>query len=93
MNVLGEWTQANLALAQKNPAFDFYGLRQPGRPRPIYTSSRTLAPAKILGGKFSSSIVAKGCFIEKDCVVTNSIVGIRMHLEEGACAIGYADLF
>lgn len=40
-------------------------------------------PAKILSGKLSNCIIGDGCFLRR-CTVKNSIVGLGVHIHEGA---------
>ncbi len=68
--------EANLQLADRNPAFD---LSLPGAP--IYTQGRFLPPSRIDRATIRGSLVADGCRIEEGAVVENSIVGLR-------CVIG-----
>uniref|UniRef100_A0A7S0QTD3 glucose-1-phosphate adenylyltransferase n=1 Tax=Pyramimonas obovata TaxID=1411642 RepID=A0A7S0QTD3_9CHLO len=77
--------KANLALAKRDPRFDFYhGMnKRTGKAAPIYTRSRTLTPALVAGGEFHESILAKGTLVEEGCVVQGSVVGVRSHLEPG----------
>jgi glucose-1-phosphate adenylyltransferase len=84
IGTIKSFLKANLALAKKDPAFDFCGMnKRTGKAAPIYTNPRTLTPARIAGGSFSESMVAKGTLLEAGCVVKGSIVGIRSHLGEG----------
>ena len=68
--------EANLQLADPNPAFD---LSVPEAP--IYTQGRFLPPSRIERASIRGSLVADGCRIEEGAVVENSIVGLR-------CVIG-----
>ena len=68
---------ANLALAQQPPRFEFYDPNQP-----IYTSPRFLPPAKIIDCKVQDAIVSPGSFLEK-CTVENAIIGLRSRVDQG----------
>ena len=69
--------RANLALAkQPKPDFSFYDADFP-----IYTRPRSLPPSKILNTEITESMVCDGCII-KSARVINSIIGIRMRMEE-----------
>jgi len=70
--------EANLALAQQPPRFEFYDAENP-----IYTSPRFLPPAKITQCKMSQSIVSHGVDMS-DCIVENSIIGLRSRIGKGA---------
>jgi glucose-1-phosphate adenylyltransferase len=73
--------RANLALVkQPDPDFSFYDTEFP-----IYTRPRSLAPTKILHIDLKESMVCDGCII-KSARVVNSIIGIRMRIEEN-CVI------
>lgn len=69
--------EANLALAQQPPPFEFYDPLQP-----IYTSPRFLPPAKIEQCKVTESIISHGCTLFQ-CTVDNAIVGVRSYVSNG----------
>merc|ERR1712087_270666 len=69
---------ANLALTQDPPRFEFYDAVNP-----IYTSPRFLPPAKLSGCTIKDAIISHGCFLQQ-CKVTHSIVGLRARICEGA---------
>jgi glucose-1-phosphate adenylyltransferase len=64
--------EANLELARSNPPFDLTSVDMP-----IYTRSRSLAPARIEGATVRSSLIADGCRIEEGAVIENSVIGLR----------------
>jgi glucose-1-phosphate adenylyltransferase len=68
--------QANLALT-RHPAtgFNFYETK-----KPIYTRARFLPPSKVNDSKIKDSVIGEGCLILQ-AAITNSVVGIRMHIE------------
>lgn len=68
---------ANLALAQNPPRFEFYDPNQP-----IYTSPRFLPPAKIVHCKVVDAIVSPGVYLDR-CVVENAIIGLRSRINSG----------
>eukprot|EP00891_Asterochloris_glomerata_P007782 jgi/Astpho2/7782/Aster-06074 len=70
--------EANLALAQQPPKFEFYDPQTP-----IYTSPRFLPPAKIVHSKIADAIVSHGAFLE-ECTVENAIVGLRSRIGKNA---------
>jgi len=68
---------ANLALAQTPPRFEFYDAENP-----IYTSPRYLPPAKIERSKIVDAIISHGAMLG-DCTVENAIVGLRARIGKG----------
>lgn len=82
---------ANLALTDIEPAFDFYDAEMP-----IYTHNRNLPPSKINFAELESVNCSDGCIITR-CVITHSVIGVRSTIEtgtylEGVCCMG-ADYF
>jgi len=75
--------EANLALAKKEPLFEFYDANNP-----IFTSPRFLPPAKITNSKLEDSIVSHGAYLE-ECSVKDAIVGLRSRVLKG-CKIDRA---
>ncbi|GHU23347.1 glucose-1-phosphate adenylyltransferase [Spirochaetia bacterium] len=70
--------EANLELTTLNPRFDFYDEKLP-----IYTHMRNLPPSKMNFSNMNQSIAAEGCIIT-NANITNSIVGVRTVIEQGA---------
>ncbi|XP_042004535.1 glucose-1-phosphate adenylyltransferase large subunit 1-like [Salvia splendens] len=68
---------ANLALTDEFPKFEFYDPKTP-----FYTSPRFLPPTKIDNCKIKDAIISHGCFL-RECVVEHSIVGERSRLDSG----------
>ncbi|CAI9765505.1 unnamed protein product [Fraxinus pennsylvanica] len=68
---------ANLALADEFPKFEFYDPKTP-----FYTSPRFLPPTKIDRCKIKDAIVSHGCFL-RECIIEHSIVGERSRLDIG----------
>ncbi|KAL8556094.1 hypothetical protein ACS0TY_003775 [Phlomoides rotata] len=68
---------ANLALTDKLPKFEFYDPKTP-----FYTSPRFLPPTKIDNSKIKDAIISHGCFL-RECIVDHSIVGERSRLDSG----------
>ncbi|XP_052180438.1 glucose-1-phosphate adenylyltransferase large subunit 1-like [Diospyros lotus] len=68
---------ANLALTDKSPKFEFYDPKTP-----FYTSPRFLPPTKIDKCQIKESIISHGCFL-RECRVEHSIVGERSRLDSG----------
>ncbi|GAV71760.1 NTP_transferase domain-containing protein [Cephalotus follicularis] len=69
--------EANLALTEQQPKFEFYDPKTP-----FFTSPRFLPPTKVDKCRIVNAIVSHGCFL-RECSVENSIVGIRSRLESG----------
>ncbi|KAL7156623.1 hypothetical protein ABFS83_02G021600 [Erythranthe nasuta] len=68
---------ANLALADEFPKFEFYDPKTP-----FFTSPRFLPPTKIDSSKIKNAIISHGCFL-RECIVDHSIVGERSRLDSG----------
>ncbi|CAL9083788.1 unnamed protein product [Musa textilis] len=69
---------ANLALTEQPPKFQFYDPRTP-----IFTSPRFLPPTKIEKCRILDSIISHGCFLH-ECSIEHSIVGVRSRIDYGA---------
>ena len=69
---------ANIALAQPDPAFDLYD-----EEAPIYTRARMLPPAKIQRSDVRNSMIAEASIVT-DATVEDSVVGIRSFISDGA---------
>ena len=63
--------ESNLALADPNPAFEFYRAGVP-----IFTRQRFLPPAKLEGCRIEKGIVAEGALI-RNTQIERSVIGIR----------------
>ncbi|KAL8127167.1 glucose-1-phosphate adenylyltransferase large subunit 1 [Apium graveolens] len=68
---------ANLALTEQPPKFDFNDPKTP-----FFTSPRFLPPTKVEKCRIVDAIVSHGCFL-RGCSVKHSIVGVRSRLEYG----------
>ncbi|XP_038718491.1 glucose-1-phosphate adenylyltransferase large subunit 1-like [Tripterygium wilfordii] len=68
---------ANLALTEPDPKFQFYDPKTP-----FFTSPRFLPPTKVDKCRIVDAIISHGCFL-RECSVQRSIVGIRSRLESG----------
>ncbi|KAL7246695.1 hypothetical protein ACSBR2_001743 [Camellia fascicularis] len=68
---------ANLALTDEFPKFQFYDPKTP-----FFTSPRFLPPTKIDKCQIKDSIISHGCFL-RECRVEHSIVGERSRLDYG----------
>ncbi len=70
--------EANLALADDEPAFSFFNEKDP-----IYTRPRYLPPSQIREAKVHRSVLSEGCVLDR-CVVEHCVLGLRLRVEEGA---------
>ncbi|RDX85557.1 Glucose-1-phosphate adenylyltransferase large subunit, chloroplastic/amyloplastic, partial [Mucuna pruriens] len=70
--------EANLALTEQYPKFEFYDPKTP-----FFTSPRFLPPTKAIKCKIVEAIVSHGCFLS-ECRIQRSIVGVRSRLESGS---------
>ena len=68
---------ANIALTEPIPSFDFY--RQD---KPIYTRARYLPASKLDGCQVKHSIICEGGIME-NCVIERSLIGIRSKIGSG----------
>ncbi len=68
--------EANLALAQKDPLFNFYDLVQP-----IYTHPRFLPGSRIFDVTLDRVLLSEGCIVE-GAVLRNSVIGIRSVIDD-----------
>jgi glucose-1-phosphate adenylyltransferase len=69
---------ANLALTQPEPNFNFYHPRYP-----IYTQRPFLAPSRFHGCRIVNALVADGCILDGADIDT-AIVGLRSRIARGA---------
>ena len=69
---------ANIQLTHRGAPFNFFHPRWP-----IYTHPRFLPGTRAYSCRIDTSIVAEGCYLDQ-CEITDSIVGIRTHVETGA---------
>nr|ARA71546.1 ADP-glucose pyrophosphorylase large subunit [Eleusine coracana]ARA71547.1 ADP-glucose pyrophosphorylase large subunit [Eleusine coracana] len=68
---------ANMALCEQPPKFQFYDPKTP-----FFTSPRYLPPTKSDKCKIKDSIISHGCFL-RECTIEHSIVGVRSRLNSG----------
>ena len=82
---------ANLALADTEPPFDFFDTAAP-----IYTHARFLPASKINAARISKAIISDGCVIS-DATVDRAVIGIRSYIEAGSelrnCVMMGADYY
>ncbi|KAF5462048.1 hypothetical protein F2P56_018089 [Juglans regia] len=77
IGTLKSFFDANLAMTEQPPKFEFYDPKTP-----FYTSPRFLPPTKVDKCRIQDAIVSHGCFLQ-ECSVQHSIVGVRSRLEYG----------
>lgn len=70
--------EANLALAEPNPAFDLYD-----EDAPIQSNARMLPPAKIQDAHVRNSMIAEAAVIT-NATIEDSVIGIRSFISDGA---------
>ncbi|KAK9080313.1 hypothetical protein SSX86_000071 [Deinandra increscens subsp. villosa] len=68
---------ANLALTEQPPKFDFNDPKTP-----FFTSPRFLPPTKVERCRIINAIISHGCFL-RECSVQHSVVGVRSRLDQG----------
>nr|XP_017254779.1 PREDICTED: glucose-1-phosphate adenylyltransferase large subunit 1-like [Daucus carota subsp. sativus] len=68
---------ANLALTDEVPKFEFYDPK-----KPIFTSPRFLPPTKFERSRIKDALISHGCFLQ-ECNVIHSVVGERSRLDSG----------
>lgn len=68
---------ANMALCEQPPKFEFYDPKTP-----FFTSPRYLPPTKSDKCRIKDAIISHGCFL-RECAIDHSIVGVRSRLNSG----------
>lgn len=77
IGTVGSFFDANLALTEADPDFDFH--RQD---KPIYTHCRFLPGSKVFGTKVDRANIADGSVIRAE-YIERSIIGIRSIIDKG----------
>jgi glucose-1-phosphate adenylyltransferase len=67
---------ANLALADEDPAFRLYDENAP-----IYTRSRYLPPSQVSKAQVRRSVISEGCLLDW-CVIEHCVLGLRLRVEQ-----------
>ena len=80
VGTIRSYYEANLALCQPVPRFDFYDVSMP-----IHTHARALAATKIEGARMTNALVSEGSIIV-DSEIERSMIGIRSRIGRG-CVI------
>ena len=70
--------EANIALCDENPTFDFFG-----ETKPIYTHMRNLPPSKVNKAEITASLTSEGCIIT-NAKLNKSVIGVRSIIEDGS---------
>ena len=78
IGTISAFYEANLALTQQDPPFDFYDPHAP-----IYTRSRFLPPSRIDGCRMERVVIAEGCWLY-DSDIEECIIGLRSVIRPGA---------
>jgi glucose-1-phosphate adenylyltransferase len=71
--------EANLALAQDNPPFDFYSSEGV-----IYTRMRYLPASRLSGAQVHQGLISDGCVIQAGAHIERSIIGVRSRIGRDA---------
>jgi glucose-1-phosphate adenylyltransferase len=77
VGTIGSYFEANLALCESMPPFDFYDAS-----RPVYTHPRFLPASKVEGCLIRRSLVSEGC-IMIGAEVERAVIGIRSRIGHG----------
>jgi glucose-1-phosphate adenylyltransferase len=72
VGTVASFYEANLMLTQHGAPFNFFHPT-----RPIYTRPRFLPATQIHKSTIDETLVSEGCYIDNDCTITKSVVGIR----------------
>jgi len=78
VGTIRSYYQANLALCQPVPPFDFYEAS-----RPVYTHPRFLPASKVESCVVTNSLLSEGCIVV-GAQIERSVVGIRSRIGRGA---------
>ncbi|MEO9210016.1 MAG: glucose-1-phosphate adenylyltransferase [Ginsengibacter sp.] len=88
---ISSFFEANLALTQELPPFNFFD-----NDNKVYSRPRMLPPAKISGATLINTIAGDGCIIHADRI-ENCVIGIRTRIGHGSkifkCYIMGADFY
>jgi glucose-1-phosphate adenylyltransferase len=74
VGTIQSYFQANLALCDAIPPFDFYDGK-----RPVYTNPRFLPASKLEGCDIRSALISEGCIMH-GAVIDRSVIGIRSRI-------------
>jgi glucose-1-phosphate adenylyltransferase len=77
LGTIDAFYQANIQLTLRGAPFNFFHPQ-----RPIYTHPRFLPGTRAYDCHIEAAIIAEGCYLDR-CEISNSVVGIRTHVETG----------
>jgi len=77
VGTIKSYFQANLALTDDMPPFDFYQANAP-----IFTNPRFLPASKVKNCELHDTLVSEGCIIQ-GAKITRSVIGIRSRIGQG----------
>jgi glucose-1-phosphate adenylyltransferase len=77
VGTIQSYFQANLALCDAIPPFDFYDAK-----RPVYTHPRFLPASKLEGCNIKSALVSEGCILH-GAQIERAVIGIRSRIGSG----------
>lgn len=72
VGTVSSFYDANLMLTQHGSPFNFFHPT-----RPIYTRPRFLPATQIHKSLVEETLISEGCYIDNDCTISSSVVGIR----------------
>ncbi len=75
IGTIGAFHKANIDLTTDEPPFDFIGDN-----RPVFTHARNLPGSRVYSAKIDHSLIADGCVIGRNCVIENSVIGVRARI-------------
>jgi glucose-1-phosphate adenylyltransferase len=78
VGTIASYFEANLALTEPRPSFNFYDPNHP-----IYTHPRFLPATKVHACEIKDSLISEGCYIER-ARLDHVVVGIRTRIAGGA---------
>ena len=79
VGTVSSFYDVNLMLTQHGAPFNFFHPT-----RPIYTRPRFLPATQIHKTEIDQALVSEGCYINNNCTITNSVVGIRTAIQSNA---------
>jgi len=71
--------EANLALADDNPPFEFHAPEGV-----IYTRMRYLPASRVVNSRVKNCLLGDGCLVQADCQIERCIVGVRTRIGRAA---------
>ncbi len=79
LGTVRSYYDANLALVEDEPAFDFHGSQGV-----IYTRARNLPAARLSRARIDRSIISDGCMVGQGATVNHSLLGVRTRIGANA---------